>query len=136
MQFFKTMMIAASGMLAQSERMRVISENMANANSTGDNPEMDPYRRKVVSFSSELDREMGIERVKMGKTTLDPSNFGSRYEPGHPAADENGYVKTPNVKTLIESVDMREAQRTYEANLNVISASRAMMARTIDLLRG
>lgn len=135
MDLVKSMIIAASGLKAQSGRMRVISENIANANSTGKAPGEDPYRRKIVSFESHLDRNLNASLVKVGRPQMDRSDFTLSYQPGHPAADENGYVKMPNVNSLIESMDMREAQRSYEANLNLIEASRRMLSRTIDLLR-
>jgi flagellar basal-body rod protein FlgC len=127
--------IAASGLRAQTARMKVIAENIANANSTAPNPGADPYRRKVATFGQVLDRETGTNGVKMTGIAQDRSEFRLRYDPTHPGADANGYVKTPNVNTLIESMDMREAQRAYEANLNVVESARAMMSRTIDLLR-
>jgi flagellar basal-body rod protein FlgC len=127
--------IAASGLRAQTARMKVIAENIANANSTAPNPGADPYRRKVATFGQVLDRETGTNEVKMTGIAKDRSDFQLRYDPTHPGADANGYVKTPNVNTLIESMDMREAQRAYEANLNVVESARAMMTRTIDLLR-
>eukprot|EP01012_Entosiphon_sulcatum_P049994 TRINITY_DN68742_c0_g1_i1.p4 TRINITY_DN68742_c0_g1~~TRINITY_DN68742_c0_g1_i1.p4 ORF type:complete len:140 (+),score=29.94 TRINITY_DN68742_c0_g1_i1:470-889(+) len=131
----RTMMISAAGMRAQSVRMRVIAENLANAETVGMKPGDDPYRRKVVNFASELDRVTGAEEVKVKEVTQDQTPFGSRFDPGHPAADPDGYVKTPNVNTLVEVSDMRQAQRTYEANLNVIDSARSMLMRTIDLLR-
>jgi flagellar basal-body rod protein FlgC len=115
--------------------MRVIAENIANAESTGQTPGADPYRRQIPTFSSELDRTLGAELVRMGRILPDASAFELRHEPGHPAADENGYVRYPNVNTLIEAVDMQEAQRSYEANLNVITTTRQMLQRTIDMLR-
>ena len=127
--------IAASGMRAQSGRMRIIAENVANANSTGRSADEDPYRRQVPEFERELDRATGVSKVKMADVVYDQSDFNVRYDPGHPAADDEGYVKTPNVNTLIELMDMREAQRSFEANLNVLENSRAMLMRTIDLLR-
>jgi flagellar basal-body rod protein FlgC len=127
--------IAASGLRAQTARMKVIAENIANANSTAPNPGADPYQRKVATFGQVLDRETGTTGVKMTGIQKDRSEFKLRYDPTHPGADANGYVKTPNVNTLIESMDMREAQRAYEANLNVVESARAMMTRTIDLLR-
>jgi len=129
------MSIAASGMKAQSSRMRIIAENVANADSTGRTPDDDPYRRQMPTFESELDRAKGVRTVRMSEITPDMSDFDLRYEPGHPAADADGYVKTPNVNTLIELMDMREAQRSFEANMNVMESSRAMLMRTIDLLR-
>ena len=135
MNLLKSMMIAAAGMTAQGARMRVVAENMANANSTPQTKGADPYRRKVPVFKNELDRAMGVDLVKVNKVVPDNSSFGMRFEPGHPAADAQGYVKTPNVNSLVEMMDMRDAERSYEAGLNVISAARGMMARTIDLLR-
>lgn len=135
MDFVKSLFIAASGLKAQNGRMRVIAENIANASSTGRTPQEEPYRRKIPTFQAALDREMGAEMVKLGKIEMDQSDFGQKYEPGHPAADENGYVRVPNVNTLIETVDMRDAQRTYEANLNVITTTRRMLQRTFEILR-
>jgi len=129
------MKIAASGMRAQSARMRIIAENVANADSTARTPDEDPYRRQVPQFEAELDRAHGVKTVRMSDVAFDGSDFNVEYDPGHPAADENGYVRTPNVNTLIELMDMREAQRSFEANLNVMESSRAMLMRTIDLLR-
>ncbi|HWJ88369.1 MAG TPA: flagellar basal body rod protein FlgC [Pelagibacterium sp.] len=128
--------IAGSGLNAQTARMRVIAENMANADSAGRTPDEDPYRRKVPTFHAMLNRELGAYEVGVGSLSMDMSDFDARYEPGHPAADENGYVRYPNVNTLIETMDMREAQRTYEANLNVVTVSRQMLGRTLDILRG
>jgi len=135
MDFLKSMQIAASGLRAQTGRMQVISENVANADSTAQRPGGDPYRRKIPTFRSEVDRALEANTVKMGQTMRDPTDFRTKYEPGHPAADQNGYVKYPNVNSVIELNDMREAQRSYEANLNVIGATRRMIQRTIDLLR-
>lgn len=135
MDFLKTISVAASGLKAQSGRMRVIAENIANANSTGQAPGEDPYRRRVVTFRSSFDRELESQTVSLGKISPDRSDFTVKHEPGHPAADDKGHVKYPNVNSLIESVDMREAQRSYEANINVIGATRRMIARTLDLLR-
>jgi flagellar basal-body rod protein FlgC len=115
--------------------MRVIAENLANSNSTASEPGADPYRRRIPTFSQEVNRELGIKMVTSGRIRLDQSDFGRRYEPGHPAADSQGYVKLPNVNALIEGMDMREAQRSYQANLNVISATRRMLARTLEILR-
>ena len=135
MDLVKSMMIAASGMRAQSGRMRVLAENIANSQSTATTPGGDPYRRQIVTFQSELDREMGVNKVELGKPVRDASEFDLKYMPGHPAADENGYVKLPNVNGLVEALDMKEAQRSYEANLNMIQASRRILSQTIDLLR-
>jgi flagellar basal-body rod protein FlgC len=135
MDFLKSMQIAASGLRAQTGRMQVIAENVANADSTAQQPGGDPYRRKIPTFRSEVDRALEANTVTMGKIRADPTDFRTKYEPGHPAADQNGYVKYPNVNSVIEMNDMREAQRSYEANVNVISATRRMIQRTIDLLR-
>lgn len=131
----KSMNISAAGMKAQGTRLRVISENIANAGSTALTPNGEPYRRKLVTFGTTLNRELGTELIDVQKVSRDPSDFGLRYQPGHPAADASGYVKTANVNTLIEMTDMREAQRSYEANLRVMQAARTMLQRTIDLLR-
>ena len=135
MDFLKSISIAASGLKTQAGRMRVISENIANADSTAQTPGGDPYRRKVPTFVSELDRELGAQVLTLGRIRQDPTQFKVKYEPGHPAADASGNVKCPNVNSLIEMTDMREAQRSYEANLNVVSATRRMIQRTLDILR-
>lgn len=135
MDLVKSLKIAASGLTAQSGRMRVIAENLANADSTAQTPGGDPYRRQVPSFRAEFDRELDANVVKAGPLRPDKSDFELRHEPGHPAADENGYVKLPNVNSLVESMDMREAQRSYEANLNIVQATRSMVMRTLDILR-
>lgn len=135
MDLSKAMMISASGMKAQSLRMRIISENMANADSLPSRPEDDPYRRKTVSFANVLNRAAGVEEVKVRRVDFDRSDFGMTYQPGHPGADADGYVRTPNVNTLLEVMDMRQAQRSYEANINAIETARGMVMRTIDLLR-
>jgi flagellar basal-body rod protein FlgC len=135
MDLMASMKVAAAGLKAQSGRMRVIAENLANSNSTASEPGADPYRRRIPTFTQEVNRELGIKTITSGRIRLDQSDFGKRYEPGHPAADSQGYVKLPNVNGLIEGMDMREAQRSYQANLNVISATRRMLARTLDILR-
>ncbi len=135
MDFFKTLAIAASGLRAQSGRMRVISENIANADSVPSSPGADPYRRKIPTFESEFDRALDVNLVELGKVQTDTTPFRLKYEPGHPAADANGNVKYPNVNSLLEMTDMREAQRSYEANINVITATRRMIQRTIDILK-
>ena len=128
-----TMSVAASALKAQQARMRVIAENLANANSTARTAGGDPYRRQIPVFSAtEVE---GGDGVKMTKIEADPSAFKTAYEPGHPGADAQGYVKLPNVDSLVEAMDMRNAQRAYEANLNVIETSRAMQMRTLDLLK-
>jgi flagellar basal-body rod protein FlgC len=135
MDFLKSMQIAASGLRAQTGRMQVVAENVANADSTAQRPGGDPYRRKIPTFRSEMDRALEANTVTMGKIRSDPTDFRTKYEPGHPAADQNGYVKYPNVNSVIELNDMREAQRSYEANLNVIGATRRMIQRTIEILK-
>ncbi|MGL5117073.1 MAG: flagellar basal body rod protein FlgC [Beijerinckiaceae bacterium] len=135
MDFVKSLQVAVSGLKAQSGRMRVISENIANADSAPANAQAEPYRRKVPTFERRLDRELGADTVQLGRVARDQSAFRTRHEPGHPAADRNGYVRLPNVSSTIESMDLREAQRSYEANLNVVSATRRMIQRTLELLR-
>jgi len=135
MDLLKSMMVAASGLKAQSGRMRIIAENIANADSTGKTPGADPYRRKIPTFEDRLNREVGANTVQLGRPMLDKTDFQLKYMPGHPAADSNGYVKMPNVNGLVEAMDMREAQRSYEANLNLITASRRMISQTIDILK-
>ncbi|MBI4920645.1 MAG: flagellar basal body rod protein FlgC [Devosia nanyangense] len=133
--FLSSLKIAASGLHAQNDRMRVIAENIANADSAGKTPTEDPYRRRIPTFQAVMDADAGGKTVRVGKIALDMSAFESRYEPGHPAADARGYVRYPNIDPLIEAMDMREAQRSYEANLNVVTVTRQMMGRTIDILR-
>jgi flagellar basal-body rod protein FlgC len=133
--FIKSLHIAASGLRAQMGRMRIISENIANVDSVAETPGGDPYRRKIVTFTSELDRSLGANVVNLGPVQTDASDFLVRHEPGNPAADANGNVKYPNVNTLIEMTDLRDAQRSYEANLNVITATRRMLKLTIDMLK-
>ena len=130
-----TLGIAAAGMKAQDDRLRVIAENIANAESTGASPGADPYRRKTVTFKNVLDKELGMETVRVVKRGYDPSPFKLKYDPSHPAANEEGYVQLPNVSTIVEMMDMQEARRSYEANMNVVQVSKAMLSQTIDLLR-
>jgi flagellar basal-body rod protein FlgC len=127
--------ISASGMKAQGTRLRVISENIANTNSLAETPGGEPYRRKLVTFQNVLDRELRADLVKVSRIGFDDSEFSKRFDPTHPAADAEGYVLTPNVNGLIEMMDMREAQRSYDANLNLVEASKRMIERTIDLMR-
>ena len=134
--FVSSLKIAATGLHAQNARMRIIAENLANADSAGKTPTDLPYQRRIPTFQAVMDADAGGEIVKIGKTAVDTSDFQERYEPGHPAADANGYVKYPNVDPLVEAMDMREAQRTYEANLNVVTTTRQMLARTLDILKG
>lgn len=127
--------IAGSGLQAQSERMKIVAQNIANADTTPTNPGQKPYQRQVVTFKNEFDKALGAYKVKVSGVRKDNSAFLKKFDPAHPAADKDGYVATPNVKPIMEGMDMREAQRAYEANLNVIDASRVMLLRTIDLLR-
>lgn len=127
--------LAAAGLQAQSVRMRVVSENLANAQSTGETPGSAPYARKTVTFMAELDRAAGAASVKLSEIGTDATPFRTEHDPSHPAADENGVVKLPNVNMLVEMADMREANRSYEANLQVIKQARAMVASVIDLLK-
>ncbi len=131
----KTFAISGAGMRVQGARLRVISQNIANADSLPQDPNGKPYRRKTITFRNELDRAVGLDTVRVHKVRPDMSEFGRRYEPSHPAADADGYVLTPNVNRLVEMTDMREAQRSYEANLNVIKSSRSMLMSTIDVLK-
>jgi len=135
MDLLKSIAIAASGLRAQSGRMQVISENIANADSTPTQAGGDPYRRQIVTFQTEMDRTLGARVVKLGAIAQDQSDFQIKNQPGHPAADASGNVKYPNVNQLIEMTDLRDAQRSYSANLNVINATRAMIQRTLDILK-
>ena len=135
MDLSTAMAIAASGMKVQSARLRVTAENLANAESTAQVPGGDPFRRKTLSIASREDRALGAELVDIRRYGVDRSAFELRHQPGHPAADADGNVKYPNVNELVELMDMREAQRSYEANLNALQLARSMMQRTIDLLR-
>jgi len=128
------MTIAAAGMRVQSDRMKVIAENIANADSTSPTPGGDPYRRKVSTVTQSFDRELGVNLVETGKTMEDKSGFRSQYDPGNPTADAKGYVKLPNVDPLIEIMDMREAQRSYEADLTVMTSTKQMMSEAVGLL--
>lgn len=135
MDLLKNMLISSSGMKVQNVRMRIIAENLANQDSVAQTPEEDPYRRKSLSFQNVLDRETGISTVSVKEVLYDKSEFGMRYDPGHPAADETGYIKTTNVNGLVELMDMKQAQRTYESNLNALDVSKNIVMRTVDLLR-
>ncbi|RVL45993.1 flagellar basal body rod protein FlgC [Sinorhizobium meliloti] len=127
--------VSASGLQAESTRLRIVSENIANARSTGDAPGADPFRRKTISFAAEVDRASGASLVEVERLGTDDSDFNIEFDPGNPAADEKGMVKLPNVNILIEMADMREANRAYEANLQTIKQSRDLISQTIDLLR-
>ena len=135
MDLIKSIAVAASGLRSQSGRMRVIAENIANADSGAERLGAEPYRRKVPTFQRHFDRELDSQLVALGKVQRDQSAFKVKHEPGNPAADASGNVQMPNVNALVEMVDMREAQRSYEANLNLISSTRRMIQRTIDILR-
>lgn len=127
--------IAGSGMETQATRLRIVSENIANARSTGDTPGAEPYRRKTLTFGNEMDRATGVTLATVKKFGVDKSKFTEEYDPGNPAADEHGIVKMPNVNVLIEMADMREANRSYEANLQTIKQTRDLISATLDLLK-
>lgn len=131
----KSLYISASGMKAQSDRLRIVSENIANAEAVGTRDGEAPYRRKVLSFKNVLDRELEAEKVEVNKYGYDKSPFDRKYEPYHPNADEEGYVLYPNVNPIVEMMDMREARRAYEANLNVVESSKTLLMQTVDLLQ-
>jgi flagellar basal-body rod protein FlgC len=131
----QAMATAASGMRVQATRLRVVAENLANVASTAATPGGDPYRRKVMTFDQAVDRATGAPTVKPGQITADRAPFRSVYDPSHPAADAQGYVSMPNVSELVEAADMREAQRTYEANLSALSQARLMISKTLDILK-
>jgi flagellar basal-body rod protein FlgC len=128
--------VASSGLEAQSTRMRIVSENLANANATGRTPGSDPYQRKTVTFDAEMDRSAGAQLVKIKEVGVDRTPYRVEYDPGHPAADKAGYVKLPNVNMMIEMADMREVNRSYEANLQIVKQVRSMFSMTLDVLRG
>ncbi len=126
--------VSAAGMRAQSGRVRIVAENLANANSTAEAPGLDPYRRQVPVFSSYLDRQVGANLVEISRVALDPSAFSLRYDPSHPAANAEGFISLPNVNPLIEMMDLREAQRSYEANLGALDGARSMAVATLRIL--
>ena len=134
MDFLRTLTIAASGLRAQAGRMRIISENIANADSTPQGPGAAPYRRKIPTFRSELDRTLDAQVVELGKVKTDGSAFRLKYEPGHPAADSNGNVKYPNVNMMAEFVNALEASRSYEANVGVVEVSKELAQQTLRIL--
>jgi flagellar basal-body rod protein FlgC len=136
MDFTTSLYVAAAGMRAQSGRMRIIAENLANADSTGPTPGADPYRRRIPTMRSEFDQQLGATVVQLGTPVVDNSAFRMQFDPGNPLADKNGYIHLPNVNAMVEMMDMRDAQRTYEANLQVMDGARQMLVRTIDLLKG
>ena len=127
--------ISASGMKAQGTRLKIVAQNIANASSTADKTGGDPYRRKVITFANVLDKELGTRLVEIKSLKEDTSEFRLKYDPNHPASNKEGFVEMPNVNALVEMMDMREAQRSYEANLNMIEASKNMLSKTIGLLR-
>lgn len=127
--------IASSGMKAQAERLKIISQNMANVDSVSAEPGGEPYRRQVVSFQNYIDPETGAQKVRVDKIVKDMSPFEKKYDPNHPAADANGYVSLPNVNTLVEMMDMKEAQRVYDANLNMLKTAREMNSSVLDILK-
>ena len=135
MDMTKALDISARGMQAQTTRLRVIAENLANQDTTGSSPGGQPYQRKTVTFKNTFDRASGTSFISVKQIGRDKSEFPQRYDPGHPAADTNGYVRTPNVNSMIEVMDMREAQRSYNANLSVMQIARSMISRTIDMLK-
>ena len=135
MDISKAIAISASGMDAQTARLRVIAENLANQDSTGSTPGADPYRRKTISFEDKLNKELGVDTVRVRNVGTDKTELPKRYDPSHPAADGEGYVRTPNVNSFVEIMDMRDAQRSYSANLNVMEVTRSMLTRTIELLK-
>lgn len=129
------MSVSASGMDAQTARLRVIAENIANEDTTGSSPGADPYRRKTITFESAMDQAAGTETVHVKNIGKDESDLPLKYDPANPAANAQGYVKLPNVNSFVEIMDMREAERSYSANLSVMQATRTMMNKTIDLLK-
>ncbi len=135
MDLAQALTISAAGMDAQTKRLRVIAENLANQDSTGSFPGATPYRRRTTVFENVLDGAVGVETVRVKSIMPDQSAFPQKYDPSNPAADATGYVRTPNVNSFVEMMDMREAERSYSANLNVMQASRSMLTRVIDLLK-
>lgn len=127
--------ISGSALRAQRERMKVIAENIANANSTPSQKGESPYRRQIVTFENVFDKALGAYKVKVAGIKSDPSDFIKKYDPSHPAADAQGYVLTPNVNSIVEMMDMGEANRNYSANLSVIEAARTMVLRTISIIQ-
>ena len=135
MDIDKALSISAHGMDVQTTRLRVIAENLANQDTTGSTPGADPYRRKTVTFQNAFDRQLGVQTVRVKRIGHDEGDLQQRYDPSNPAASADGYVKLPNVNSLVEVMDMREAERSYNANLSVMQATRSMLTRTIDLLK-
>jgi flagellar basal-body rod protein FlgC len=130
-----SLQVSAAGMDVQVARIKIIAENLANQNTTGSSPGADAYRRRTVSFQNKLDKALGVETVGVKTVGTDKSELPTKYDPGNPAADKKGYVKTPNVNSFVELMDMRDAEQSYSANLNVASTTRSMLTRTLDLLK-
>ena len=135
MDFFSALQISAFGMKAQSGRMRLIAENLANADSVSQSATGEPYRRRIAAMSSAFDRELNANVVQLIDPIPDQTEFRMQYDPGNPRADGAGYVRLPNVNALVEMMDMRDAQRSYEANIQALEGARSMLVRTVDLLR-
>ena len=135
MDIDKALAISSRGMQAQTTRLRTIAENLANQDTTASTPQGEPYRRKLITFQNRVDRELGAETVRVKGITPDKGDLPVRFDPSHPAADDKGYVRVPNVNSFVEVMDMREAQRAYNANLNVMEVTRSMLTRAIEMLR-
>jgi flagellar basal-body rod protein FlgC len=135
MDMMKSIDVAASALSAQSERLKVIAQNIANADSVASTPGGTPYQRKTISFKNVLDKKIGLEKVEVSKIGVDKSEFDKEYDPANPAADAEGYVLKPNVSTIVEMTDMKEARNAYQANLSVIEIAKSIVQRTLELLR-
>jgi flagellar basal-body rod protein FlgC len=135
MDLTKALGVSASGMDAQGTRLRIIAENLANQDTTGSTPGAAPYRRKTVTFANKMDQALGVDTVTVKNVGEDQSAFPKRYDPSHPAADAQGYVNLPNVNSFVEVMDMRDAERSYNANLSVMEVTRSMLTRTIGMLK-
>ncbi|MBX9726056.1 MAG: flagellar basal body rod protein FlgC [Rickettsiales bacterium] len=135
MDLIDTIHVSSSGLKTQQDRLKIVAQNIANSESVGTRPGELPYRRKTITFKNVLDKETGVEMVKTDKISVDRSAFPRKYEPNNPLADAEGYILQPNVNSINEMIDMREARRGYEANLNVIESSKSMLTQTISLLR-
>ncbi len=135
MDLLNTIHISSSGMKAQQDRLKIVSQNIANAESVGTRDGQAPYRRQTISFKNTLDKETGVKLVQTDKISKDRADFVRKFEPAHPQADKEGYVLYPNVNTISEMMDMREARRSYEANLNVVESSKAMLGQTLNLIK-
>jgi flagellar basal-body rod protein FlgC len=131
---FQSMKISLAGLQTQVARLKAVASNLANYKTTGSSPTENPYTRQLVTFKNTLDRTEGIKRVSVKRVVKDKTEYETRHEPGHPAADEKGYVKYPNVNRLVEIMDQREAQRTYESIMGTIDMTRDMIRSTISLI--